>query len=100
MSFEELLDDQIDEITDDTNVGKWMIFVVPNHPAETMFNFSSDIDQIGIDWDCQLQNHTKVWVVSEPTTIYREQYGKSLTVSRIVAHEAMWVQTANLVHMN
>lgn len=53
---------------------KFMFF----HPDGEMgksFNFSSDLEKIGSEWDVAIQNGTYCDVISDPVKIERPKYG-------------------------
>lgn len=53
---------------------KYMFFKRPGEVGDS-YNFSTDLEKIGIDWDVSIQNGTYVDIISEPLEITREKYG-------------------------
>jgi hypothetical protein len=49
-----------------------------NHPDGVegkSYNFSSDLEKIGREWDVSIQNGTGVDIISDPVTIDHSKYG-------------------------
>ncbi len=63
------------------------IFQHPDGDVGDAFQFSSDIDKIGEEWDVSIQNGTYVDVISGPIELDRPKYGR-ITVIKIRADVA------------
>jgi len=63
---------------------KFMFFKFPGSKGD-LYQFSSDLEKIGIQWDVQIQNGTYVEIVSEPMEINRFKYGGTFSVVKIKA---------------
>jgi hypothetical protein len=63
------------------------IFLHPDGYEGKLFNFSSDLEKIGIEWDVSIRNGTYIDVISEPIEITRPQYG-AISVVKIKADVA------------
>lgn len=92
----ELIDREI--ILEKSKLGKKVLFFMPFAPTDYMYKFSSKLENIGIEWDCELKNNTKVIILSEPAQVIHP-IGK-ISVVRIMAHEAMWVRAENLIEID
>lgn len=53
-----------------------------------LYKFSSDLDQIGISFDVEIQNGTHIEILSVPISIDRPKYGGLINVIRIRADVA------------
>lgn len=94
MSDDIILDDDV-EVTN-SNVGKRAYFIYPHLPPEQTFSFSSTIENIGINHDRQLKNHTEVTILSDGEPARHPLFG-SLIVVKVMSMESMWVPIVSLV---
>ena len=78
-------------------------FFNPSGEEGVSYNFSTDLEKIGLEWDVQLVNGSYIDVISEPLIIERPKYGGSISVTKIMADIAQdyhtiikefWVPTA------
>jgi len=51
-----------------------MFFKQPGEKGDS-FNFSTDINKVGSEWDVSIQNGTYVDIISDPVTIDNYKYG-------------------------
>jgi hypothetical protein len=51
------------------------MFFHPDGDVGKSFNFSTDLNKVGLEWDVAIRNGTGVDVVSEPVTINHTKYG-------------------------
>jgi hypothetical protein len=64
----------------------FMFFKMPGEKGEP-FNFSSDIEKIGFEWDVSICNGTYVDLISDPVKIEHSKYG-TISVVKIKADVA------------
>ncbi len=57
-----------------TIVTKYMFFN-PDGEKGKSYNFSTDFDKIGLEWDVSIRNGTYVDVISKPVEINHPKYG-------------------------
>lgn len=63
------------------------MFFHPDGDVGDSFQFSSDLDKIGVEWDVRIANGTYIDVISGPLEIDRPKYGR-FTVIKIRADVA------------
>lgn len=90
-----VLDKEIVMESDD-DIGGLYLFVVPGAPEHQVFRFSSRLEEIGLNWDRTLKNKTKVMVISGPEKIKHPTNG-TMSVTKVMELQSMWVQTGQLV---
>ncbi len=83
-----------DTFIDESEIGRRFLFWAKEFSDNEVLGFASKIENIGIveKHDCQLKNKTEVTALSEPTEARHATKGP-LLVTKILAHEIMWVQT-------
>jgi hypothetical protein len=86
---------------EDSEVGKMFLFWNEFYPDFSILGFSSVIENIGVlgKHDRTLKNKTEVVVLSEPTEACHASLGPIL-VTKILAHDTMWVPTATLKYID
>lgn len=78
-----------------SNIGRKFIFLVPGYPNDRVFQHSSQLENIGISWDCTLKNNTEVIIVADAVELDLPKYGK-IEVIKVMAAQAQWVRSENL----
>lgn len=58
---------------------KFMFFHPDGYEGKS-FQFSTDLEKIGVEWDVSVRHGTYVDVISEPIEIHRSHYGKMSVV--------------------
>ena len=83
-----------DYTLDESEIGRRFIFWTPDWPDGAPLGFASKLENIGIveKHDCQLKNKSEVIALSDPTEARHATKGP-LLVTKILAHEVMWVPT-------
>lgn len=73
-----------------------------------VYNYSSDLEKIGMEWDVAIANGTYIDVISEPFEIDRPKYGGLISVIKIKADVAtdyhtiikeFWVPTTCVIDL-
>lgn len=79
---------------DESEIGRKFLFWAKEFPDNEVLGFASKIENIGIveKHDCRLRNKTEVIALSDPTEARHATKGPIL-VTKILAHEIMWVHT-------
>jgi hypothetical protein len=81
-------------------------FLKSSGEAGDTYNFSSDLEKIGIENDVSIQNGTYVEPISDPVEIEKPQYGGIISVIKVKADVAtdfhtiikeLWIPTIDLV---
>ena len=65
---------------------KYMFFHPDGYEGKS-FQFSTDLEKVGVEWDVAIRHGTYVDVISEPIEIHRPKYG-AISVIRIRADVA------------
>lgn len=60
------------------------LFYNKQYPEDRLFNLSSTIDNIGINYDCIVKNNTKIMLISDPINVETKDHGK-FSVVKIMA---------------
>lgn len=83
-----------DSFIDESEIGRRFLFWAKEFADDEVLGFASKIENIGIveKHDCRLKNKTEVIALSEPTEARHATKGPIL-VTKILAHEVMWVHT-------
>lgn len=94
---QELLDTDIDLDWEDSDIGRMYLFCRTDALPNDVLSFSSTLENVGqLDkHDRSIKNNTKVMVISEPVEAHHPKHG-TILVSRIIAHQIMWVGTVLL----
>jgi hypothetical protein len=82
---------------DHSEIGKRFLFWEPVFPDDAVVSFSSTLENIGVleKHDRRLKNKTEVIALSDPTEARHATKGPIL-VTKIMAHDIMWVHTWSL----
>jgi len=92
-----VLDDDVE--LSNSDIGKRAYFLYTHESPNAWFTFSSTIENIGIQHDRQLKNHTEVMILSDKQPAHHPRFGP-LTVIKIMSMDCMWVPVNSLVIIN
>lgn len=94
MSEDLTLDDDVE--LSNSNIGKRAYFIYPHEHPDRVFTFSSTIENIGVNHDRLMKNHTEVTVLSDSEAAFHPNLGP-LVVIKVMSTESMWVPITSLV---